>query len=264
MDRGQVIEGDRQMVVVRAECGFEDVERAPVECLCLLELALAVEERGERGEIRGHFDVVRAERRFANLHRLSCVRLATSPGATRTPRRSISGRSSEAIERLDVDGVGVPVGSGGLGDLDRASEEPLGVSEVATLLVNRGQRVADVGRIGARWTAHALDEAERVAAQDEGPAQPPALQLFQRLVVQRVRRADQGPLSCGFGRPYVVHIAWRFAGVVRTAVGFSFPASLPTFSVVLTRTPERAIGFSFLTTFPPFSCVWTVSPDAAV
>jgi hypothetical protein len=43
----------------------------------------------------------------------------------------------------------------------------------------------------ARDAAHALDQIERMAAEDEGPAKPSTLLLRQRLLMQGVRRSDQ-------------------------------------------------------------------------
>ncbi len=74
--------------------------------------------------------------------------------------------------------MGVSIGGGGLGNFDRAPEHPLRLGEVAKLLVDRGQGVANVGGVDTRRTAHALHQAERVAAEHEGAAKPAALQLL--------------------------------------------------------------------------------------
>ena len=147
-------------------------QRPPIERLGVIETAPEFVEHGE---------VVQQPERFGVLGSEVPLGVAKRPVIERLRfgiARGDAQHAGEASEGLDVNGVGVAIGGGGLGHLDRAPEHPLRLGEVAKLFVDCGQGVADVGGVDTRRTAHALDQGERVAAEDEGTAKPAALQLL--------------------------------------------------------------------------------------
>lgn len=64
----EVVEIHCELVVLRTKPPFEDRQGAPVERLRFLVPALSVEDRRQRGHVRGNVRMLRSERFLANSH----------------------------------------------------------------------------------------------------------------------------------------------------------------------------------------------------